>query len=73
MATITAYIQSRHQTIATHMAMKPIFMACVEGEWRRGAMPYQWWWEQPMCFDAIDAIGSNANDGQLDVPAPTDA
>ncbi len=26
-----------------------------------------------MCLDAIDAIGSEANDGQLDAPAPADA
>jgi hypothetical protein len=31
------------------------------------------WWEQPRCLDAINAIGSDANDGQLDAPAPADA
>ncbi len=73
MATIAMYIQSRHQTIAMYVAMRPIFKACLEGKWRQGSMPRQWWWEQPTCLDAIDAIGSDANDGQLDAPAPTDA
>jgi hypothetical protein len=36
-------------------------------------MPRQWWWEQPMCLDTIDAIGSIVNDGQLDTPTPADA
>jgi hypothetical protein len=33
----------------------------------------QWWWEQQMCLEAIDATGSNANDGQSNAPAPADA
>jgi hypothetical protein len=73
MATMAAYIQSRRQTIATYVAMRPIFTACVEGKQRRELMPRQWWWEQPMCLDAIDATESDANDGQLDAPAPVDA
>ncbi len=72
MATIAVYIQSRWQTIAMYVAMRPIFTACVEGKQQRGPMPCQWWWEQPMCLDAINATGSNANDGQLDAPAPVD-
>ncbi len=39
MATIAAYIQSCHQTIAVYVAMRPVFKACMEGEWRRGLMP----------------------------------
>jgi hypothetical protein len=38
----------------------------------QGLMPRQWWWEQPMCLDASNATGSNANDAQLDAPAPAD-
>jgi hypothetical protein len=70
MATIAMYIQSCRQTIAMYMATGPIFKACLEGKQRQGLMPRQWWWEQPMCLDTINAIGSNANDGQLNVPAP---
>ncbi len=73
MATVAAYIRFRRQTIAVYVATRPVFKACMEGEWRRGSMPCQWWWEQPMCLDAIDATGSDANDGRLDAPAPTDA
>ncbi len=72
-ATIAAYIRSRRQTIAVYMATRPVFKACMEGKRRQGSMPRQWWWEQPMCLDAIDATGSDANDGHLDVPAPADA
>jgi hypothetical protein len=71
--TIAAYIQSRRQTIATYVATRPVFEACMKGKRRRGSMPRQWWWEQPMCLDAIDATGSDANDGHLDAPTPADA
>ncbi len=73
MATIALYIQFRCQMIAMYEAMRPIFKACLEGKRRQGLMLCQWWWEQPVCLDAIDAIGSNANDGKLDAPAPVDA
>ncbi len=57
MTTITVYhIQSRRQTIAMYVATRPIFKACLQGKRRQGSMPHQWWWEQPMCLDAIDAI-----------------
>jgi hypothetical protein len=35
-------------------------------------MPRQWWWEQPMCLDAEDAIGSDASDGHLVASTATD-
>ncbi len=73
MATIATYIRYRRQTIGVYMATRPVFKACMEGEWRQGLMPRQWWWEQPMCLDAIDATGSDANDGHLDALAPADA
>ncbi len=73
MSTIAAYIQSVRQTIATYVAMRPIFTASVKGERQQGSILRQWWWEQPMCLDSIDAIGSDVNDGQLDVPAPAEA
>jgi hypothetical protein len=73
MVTVAAYIQSCCQTIAMYMATRPVFEACMKGKRRQGLMPRQWWWEQPMCLDAIDATGSDANDGHLDAPAPADA
>jgi hypothetical protein len=73
MATIATYIQSCRQTITMYVVTRPIFKACLEGKRRQGLMPCQWWWDEPMCLDAIDAIGSEANDGQLDAPAPADA
>jgi hypothetical protein len=63
MATIAAYIRSRRQMIAMYVAMRPIFKACMEGKRRQGLMPRQWWWEQPMCLEAINATGSDSNDG----------
>jgi hypothetical protein len=63
MATIAAYTQFCRQTIAMYVVARPIFTACLEGKRQQGSMPRQWWWEQPMCLDAIDAIGSNGNDG----------
>ena len=73
MATIAAYIQSRRQMIAVYVATRPISKACMEGTQRQGLMPCQWWWEQPMCLDAIHATGSDGNHGQLDAPTPADA
>jgi hypothetical protein len=73
MATIAMYIQSHHPTIAMYVATRPIFMACMEGKSWQGSMPRQRWWEQPMCLDAIDETGFNANDGCLDAPALADA
>jgi hypothetical protein len=70
---IAEYIQVRRQTIATYVATRPIFAACVGGERRRGSMPRQWWWEQPMCLDAIDPTGSDASDGQPVASATADA
>ena len=73
MSTIAKYIQVRRQTIATYVATRPIFTACVGGEWRRGSMLRQWWWEQPMCLDAIDATGSDASDGHSIASTTADA
>ena len=73
MRTVAEYIQVRCQTIATYMATRPILTACVGGKWRRGLMPCQWWWEQPMCLDAENAIGSNASNGHSVAPTAADA
>ena len=48
------------------------WLALVTGS-REGSIPRQWWWEQPMCLDAIeDAIGSDASDGHMVVSAAAD-
>ena len=73
MNTIAKYIQVRRQTIATHVATRPIFTACVEGERQQGSMPRQWWWEQTMCLDTLDAIGSDAGGGHLVASTTADA
>ena len=65
MKTIPEYIQVRCQTIATYVATRPIFTACIKGKRRQGSMPHQWWWEQLMCLDDINALGSDASDGHL--------
>jgi hypothetical protein len=53
--TIDTYIKKRRDTIAQYVATQPIFTQCLDGEQRRGSMPRQWWWEQPMSLDDDDA------------------
>ena len=53
--TIDTYIQKRRDTIAQYIATRPIYIDCTGGEQRRGSMPRQWWWEQPMNIDDVDA------------------
>jgi hypothetical protein len=60
MRTIAGYIRKRRNTIAVYVATQPILEACREGKRQRGSMPRQWWWEQPMRFDVVDALGSDA-------------
>jgi hypothetical protein len=59
MATMQHYIQKRRATIAIYIADRPILEACRHGERKRGSHPRQWWWEQAMCLDIDDAIGSD--------------
>jgi hypothetical protein len=59
MATIQRYIQKRRATIANYIADCPILEACQQGEHKCGLQPRQWWWEQAMCLDIDDAIGSD--------------
>jgi hypothetical protein len=71
---IAEYIQVRHQTITTYVATRPIFTTCIGGEWQRGSMQRQWWWEQLMCLDAIkDATGSDASDSHSVASTAADA
>ena len=48
---IVTYINKRRDTIAQYVAAQPIFTQCRDAERRRGSMPRQWWWEQPMQLD----------------------
>jgi hypothetical protein len=48
------YIQIRRQTIAVYVATRPTLQECRQGEQQRGAIPHQWWWEQPMDLDVSD-------------------
>ena len=74
LATLVEYIQVRRQTIVTYIAMRPNLTACMEGKRRRGLIPRQWWWEQPMCLNATnDAIGSNGSNGHPVAPTAADA
>jgi hypothetical protein len=59
MATIQHYIQKRRATVAINIADRPILEACQQGECKRGLHPRQWWWEQAMCLDINNAIGSD--------------
>ncbi len=59
MSTLEEYITVRRQTIAVYMATRPILIKCRQGEWKRGAVPHRWWWEQQMDLDISDAIGSD--------------
>jgi hypothetical protein len=51
MRMIAEYIRKQRDTIAMYVVTRPILEACREGEWRRGSMPRQWWWEQLMSFE----------------------
>ncbi len=58
MHTITHYISVRRETILQYVVDRPIHVACVVGERRRGSAPRQWWWEQKLCLDDDDADGA---------------
>jgi hypothetical protein len=59
MATMQHYIQKGRATIAIYIADCSILEACQQGECKRGSHLRQWWWEQAMCLDINDAIGSD--------------
>ncbi len=59
MATMQHYIQKCRATIAINIADWLILEACQQGEHKHGLHPRQWWWEQAMCLDIDDAIGSD--------------
>ena len=59
MKTMEEYILIRRQTVALYVATRPALSECRRGERKRGAMPHQWWWEQPMDLDVHDPTGSD--------------
>jgi hypothetical protein len=42
------------QMAALYVATRPTLTECRQGEQKRGAIPPQWWWEQPMDLDVHD-------------------
>ncbi len=56
---IQQYIQKRRAMIPIYIADRSILEACRQGEHKPGLQPRQWWWEQAMCLDNDDAIGSD--------------
>ena len=46
--TMKEYIEVRRQTIANYIVNRPIFALCTAAERKRGSMPRQFWWEQPI-------------------------
>ena len=55
MQSIAHYIGVRRDTILTYVVNRPIYQRCREGVRKRGSAPRQWWWEQPMNLDDIEA------------------
>jgi hypothetical protein len=65
MQTIVEYIHKQRDTIAVYLVTQPILEACREGKQQRGLMSRQWWWEQLMSFDVVDALGSDAESNSV--------
>ncbi len=59
MKTMEEYILIHRQTVALYMATCPTLNECRWGKRKRGAIPRQWWWEQPMDLDVQDSTGSD--------------
>ncbi len=65
MRIIVEYIRKCRNTIAIYVAMQPILDVCREVKRQRESMPRQWWWEQPMSFNVVDALGSDAESNSV--------
>ena len=65
MRTIAEYTCNQGNTIAIYVAMQPILDVCREVKRQRESMPRQWWWEQPMSFNVVDALGSDAESNSV--------
>jgi hypothetical protein len=59
MVTMQHYTQKCRAAIAIYIADHPILKACQKGQCKHGLHPRQWWWEQAMCLDINNAIGSD--------------
>jgi hypothetical protein len=55
---IAHYIGVRRETIFRYVVNRPIYELCTAGEWIRGSVPRQWWWEQKMCLGDEGADGA---------------
>ena len=49
------YIKVRRDTIASHIATRPIFSLCRMARRKRGSAPRQFWWDQEFTLDAASA------------------
>ncbi len=56
--TIRHYIGVRWQHIANFIVNQPIFQLCLEGVWKHGSAPHQFWWEQPFDLEAAGLLAS---------------
>jgi hypothetical protein len=59
MAMIQHYVQKLRAMIAIYISDCPILETCQQGECKPGLQLRQWWWEQAMCLDIDNAIGSD--------------
>ncbi len=59
MKTMEEYILNCGQTVALYVATHPTLTKCRWGKRKRGAIPHQWWWEQPMDLDIHGPTGSD--------------
>ncbi len=53
------YILIHWQMVALYVVTRPALTECRRGERKRGAIPHQWWWKQPMDLDVHDPAGSD--------------
>jgi hypothetical protein len=59
MKTMEEYILIHRQTVALYMATRLTFAKCRQGKRKRGAIPHQWRWEEPMDLDVHNPTGSD--------------
>jgi hypothetical protein len=56
--TIRHHIGVHWQHVANSIVDQPIFQLCLEGVRKRGSAPHQFWWEQPLDFEAAGLLAS---------------
>ena len=62
MDTIADYTVVRRQKIAAFIVNRPIFSFCEAGERRRGTIPHQFLWKQPIDLDTARALADLQSD-----------